>query len=254
LEEILVKGNNRIPAEKILTTAKVQIGVDKIYSFSDDKIERKILQEFAYVKQVDIEKKAPGTLIIEIVERQPVAMIPFHTDNKDVYGLIDIDSFILEIVEAYETYKNIIRLTDVLKEGEDENIFINSEDFPLLLDNSLALRLSKKLEKGAIQLTQDTLKCILKIDRLDREETLTTLNHQGVVDSSLYSEILSIKTKNANEITLKLKNGSVVFLSLNYLADGLNNFKTVFFYNKNRYYNYIDARFKGVVYCGEEIN
>ena len=70
--------------------------------------------------------------------------------------------------------------------------------------------------------------------------------------SDLSSEILSINTKDANKITLKLKNDSVVWLSSDYLEDELYNFKTVFLYHKdkNEHYDYIDARFGGVVYCG----
>ena len=263
LEKIVVKGNNRISTEKIITASGLQIGVDKIPpippfpkgdkgEFSDKEVEQNLLQKFIYIKHVDIKRKTPGTLIIEIVERKPVAIIPFHTANKNVYGLIDIEGFILEIIDASETPADMIVLTDVLKKGEEGNIFIRDQEIPLLLDDSLSSHLSEKLEKKAIQLAKDTLRCILEEARWQNGK-MATVSSPSCPLASLYSEILFINTKDANKITLKLKNGSVVWLSSDYLEEGFCNFKTVFLYqDKNKHYNYIDARFGGLVYCGEE--
>ena len=264
LEKVVVKGNNRISTEKIITASGLQIGMDKIYSLSYDEIEKNFLQKLIYIKHTDIKREAPGTLIIEIVERKPVAIMPFHTANENVYGLIDIEGFILEIIDASETTADMIILTDVLKEGEEGNIFIKDQDIPLLLDDALASHLSENLEKKALQLAKDTLRCILEeaspnwiVDcrlMIDDWKTLNT-QHSTIINpvASLYSEILSINTKDANKITLKLKDDSVVWLSSDYLEAGFGNFKTVFLSkDKNKHYNYIDARFEGLVYCGEE--
>ncbi|MBM3240277.1 FtsQ-type POTRA domain-containing protein [Candidatus Poribacteria bacterium] len=271
LEKVVVKGNNRISTEEIITASGLQIGIDKIYSLSYDEIEKNFLQKFIYIKHADIKREAPGTLIIEIVERKPVAIIPFHTANENVYGLIDIEGFILEVVDASETPADMIILTDVLKEGEEEDIFIKDQksgdfchDIPLLLDDSLSSHLSEKLESKAIQLATDTLRCILEeaspnwiVDcRLSIDDWKTSNKQQSTIINplaSLYSEILSINTKEANKITLKLKDDSVVWLSSDSLEAGFGNFKTVFLSkDKNKHYNYIDARFEGLVYCGEE--
>ena len=283
LEKVVVKGNNRISTEEIITASGLQIGMDKIYSLSYDEIEKNFLQKFIYIKHADIKREAPGTLIIEIVERKPVAIIPFHTANENVYGLIDIEGFILEIIDASETTADMIILTDVLKKGEEGNIFIKDQksgdfchDIPLLLDDALSSHLSENLEKKALQLAKDTLRCILEEARgQDGEEAkwqdgkMVGIIYPGPAFlplplsplsplpssplASLYSEILSINTKDANKITLKLKDDSVVWLSSDYLEAGFCNFKTVFLYkDKNKHYNYIDARFEGLVYCGEE--
>ena len=275
LEKIVVKGNNRIPKGTIVNASGMQIGVDKIPpipslpkvgkgGFSDDEIEKNLLRKFIYIKYIDIKRKAPGTLIIEVVERKPKAIIPFHTANRNLYGLIDIEEgFILELVDASpsssgcstETSADMIILTGVLKKGEKGNIFIKDKNLPLLLDDSLSSYLSKKLEKKAIQIAQDTLRFILRNGEPRGGGMFIDPNHRDVVTPDLYSEILSINTKDENKITLKLKNDSVVWLSSDYLEDGLCNFKTVFLYHKdkNEHYNYIDARFGGVVYCGEKV-
>ena len=266
LEEIIVKENNRIPKETIITASGLQIGVDKIPpippfpkvgkgGFSDEEMEKKLLQKFIYIKHVDIKKQVPGTLIIEIVERKPVAIIPFQTANRNVYGLMDIEGFILELVDEFETPADIIILTDVLKEKEERNIFIENKDLPLLLDDFLSSYLSKKLDQKSISIAQNTLMAILKSGECRGEMSIDS-KHIEVVTLNLYSKILSINTKNANKITLKLRDDSVVLLSLDYLEDGLCNFKNVFIYhkNKNKHCNYIDARFEGVVYCGGELN
>lgn len=273
LEKVVVKGNNRISTEEIITASGLQIGMDKIYSLSYDEIEKNFLQKFIYIKHADIKRETPGTLIIEIVERKPVAIIPFHTANENVYGLIDIEGFIVEIIDASETTADMIILTDVLKKGEEGNIFITDQksgdhDIPLLLDDALSSHLSEDLEKKAIQLAKDTLRCILEEASPDSRDAATQewqegkmaiaplLNFRGLSSfplASLYSEILSINTKDANKITLKLKDDSVVWLSSDYLEAGFGNFKTVFLSkDKNKHYNYIDARFEGLVYCGEE--
>jgi cell division septal protein FtsQ len=279
LEKVVVKGNNRISTEEIITASGLQIGMDKIYSLSYDEIEKNFLQKFIYIKHADIKREAPGTLIIEVVERKPVAIIPFHTANENVYGLIDIEGFILEIIDASETLADMIILTGVLREGEEGDIFIKDQDIPLLLDDSLSSHLSEKLENKAIQLAKDTLRCILEEASPDSRDAATREWQDGFSNSefgmrnaeltslipnseiripnsvaSLYSEILSINTKDANKITIKLKDDSVVWLSSDYLEDGFCNFKTVFLHNKdeNKHYDYIDARFEGLVYCGEE--
>jgi len=258
LEKVVVKGNNRISTEEIITASGLQIGMDKIYSLSYDEIEKNFLQKFIYIKHADIKREAPGTLIIEIVERKPVAIIPFHTANENVYGLIDIEGFIIEIIDASETPADMIILTDVLKEGEEGDIFIKDHDIPLLLDDSLSSHLSEKLENKAIQLAKDTLRCILEEakwqdGKMARWQDGKSFSLPSSPLASLYSEILSINAKDANKITLKLKDDSVVWLSSDYLEDGICNFKTVFLSkDKNKHYDYIDARFEGLVYCGEE--
>ncbi|HIE27017.1 TPA: FtsQ-type POTRA domain-containing protein [Candidatus Poribacteria bacterium] len=225
LEKIVVKGNNRVPTEKIISASGMQIGVDKISSISDEEIEKRLLKGVLYIKHVDIKTEIPSTLIIDVVEREPVAIIPFYTTNRKLYGLVDVEGFILEIVDQSNIPEDMIILTGVMKE-------FRIPKFPLFLDDSLYSYFSKRLEEKAFQIAQNTLKKIIMSD--------------------LSSEILSINTKDANKITLKLKNDSVVWLSSDYLEDELYNFKTVFLYHKdkNEHYDYIDARFGGVVYCG----
>jgi hypothetical protein len=141
------------------------------------------------------------------------------------------------------------------------------------------------LENKAIQLAKDTLRCILEEASPDSRDAaqfipltgrewqdgfsnsefgmrISELNYSSIPKSeirnpnsvaSLYSDILSINTKDANKITLKLKDDSVVWLSSDYLEYGFCNFKTVFLSkDKNKHYDYIDARFEGLVYCGEK--
>lgn len=270
LEKIVVKGNNQIPTEKIISASGIKIGADKVSSLSDEEIEKKLLNKITYIKHADVKTEAPGTLIIEIVEREPVAIIPFHTANGKLYGLIDIEGSIVEIVDQSDIYTDMIILTGVIKEGEEGTISINDESIPLFLDDSLSSYFSQKLSKKAIQIALNILRRILenrnpvnyfgeaqtkppnkmKISRVTKQRNLVNSEGQLFLTDFLSSEILSINTKDANKITLKLKNNSVVWLSSDYLADGLHNFKTVFLYHKN--YDYFDARFEGTVYCGRE--
>ena len=75
---------------------------------------------------------------------------------------------------------------------------------------------------------------------------------------SLYADIICINASNPKKISLQLQNGVVVWLSADYLVEGLRNFHTVFHEphlakqsrEVEEEYEYMDARFNNMVYWG----
>ncbi len=291
LGEISVIGNHRISAEAIISASGARIGIDNINSLSGESIERRIIQKFSYISQLQASRQMPKTLIIKVVEHVPVAAIPLETVSGTIYGLVDIDGTLLELLDSLESlnamnavnrrsgssvkrrmeakpreadgfsYPTMMQLTGVVQ-SDTKNIDISfaltklfvphagfngysvkenwSVKFPILLGTQSAAYLHEKFNPKALTLA-------VKILRNIRD-----------IIPDVYADIICINASNPKKISLQLQNGAVVWLSADYLVEGLRNFHTVFhelqLANQSREveeeYEYMDARFNNMVYWG----
>ena len=72
-EEILVEGNTRYSAEKLLEQGGLSIGQNLFRLDKFEVIEK--MEELPYVKSVTIKRKLPNTLTVKVVENEPVVWV-----------------------------------------------------------------------------------------------------------------------------------------------------------------------------------
>ncbi|HEY8361509.1 MAG TPA: FtsQ-type POTRA domain-containing protein [Tissierellaceae bacterium] len=91
IKEIDVMGNNKLSKDNIKLGSSISIG-ENIFKVSTRDGERN-LKNLAYIKDVNIKRKLPNKILIEVAERKEVAQIK----NISSYAIIDEEGFILDI-------------------------------------------------------------------------------------------------------------------------------------------------------------
>jgi cell division protein FtsQ len=89
VQEIYVSGRNRTPSDKLLGTLGIKRG-DPILGFSLVEAKQR-LQALAWVRDVSIERRLPGTVYLSIREREPIAL----WQQKGEFTLIDREGKVL---------------------------------------------------------------------------------------------------------------------------------------------------------------
>ena len=127
ISNISVTGNSKISTDEIISLSKIELEKNLFKYRNSDII--KNIQENAYIETVQVSKKIPDTIEINIQERQPEFIIKFANAN----ALIDNQGYILEIsekkqnlplIEGYETkqedlqVKNRLCVEDLHKLGD----------------------------------------------------------------------------------------------------------------------------------------
>lgn len=103
IKKINCIGNSRISSEDIIASSKINIGDNIIRISKKGAIDG--IDDLAYVKKVEIDRKFPSTLNIKIVECQVYACVPFN----DSFLYLDEEGKILETaVDKPETVVPVI--------------------------------------------------------------------------------------------------------------------------------------------------
>ena len=72
-EQIIVQGNTRYSAQELLEQGELSVGQNLFRLDKFKTIEK--MQEFPYVKDVEIDRKLPNTLVVKVIENQPVVWV-----------------------------------------------------------------------------------------------------------------------------------------------------------------------------------
>ena len=91
INEIVITGNEKIPQEEILKLSQVQKGNNVFIKTKYSIIEN--IKENTYIGEVKIKRKLPGTLYIEVKERN----ISYQIEYNENYVYVDSQGYILEI-------------------------------------------------------------------------------------------------------------------------------------------------------------
>lgn len=216
IRSVSITGLKRLSQEDVLGTLNIKIGNDSIFKASIPDIEKKLKKELSFVEDVSVSKKViRGILEINLSEREVFAALAGRTENGVRYLLIDSQGILLEKCDNAEKLKNtvmIVGIRDLTPIEPGEN----------LENESVNLALS-----------------VIEKSRLN----------------GLYSKILTINPNNPNKISIQLKNGLDLFISEESIEEGLRNISLVLKDKKHNklFYedgDYLDARFKEVVYKG----
>lgn len=98
VNKIIVEGNKVIPDEKIIELANVKVG-EKITDLNLSEIRARI-ERHKFVKYADVYTNLPDFLIVEVVEREPIAMVIYN--NKIYY--VDSDGFVIPSDEIKKVF------------------------------------------------------------------------------------------------------------------------------------------------------
>ena len=134
--EINVEGNSRISNERIESLSKISLNVNT-YQYSKKNIIENIKEE-PYIESVQVKRKLPSTIIINVEERNR----DFFISNYGSYIYIDKQGYILEIsneVEKLPEIKGFSTSTENLVPGNriSDDDLEKIEDIIMEINNSL---------------------------------------------------------------------------------------------------------------------
>lgn len=96
IQEITVNGLDKVSTDEICSAAGLKEGMN-IWKISTPEIREKVAL-IPRIAKVQVEKKLPGDISIFIEEKQPVAMIPYHSSYLELAG----DGLIIGICDEYK--------------------------------------------------------------------------------------------------------------------------------------------------------
>ncbi len=98
INKILVKGNETIPDDTILKLSGVKSG-EKLTGINLYEVRRRV-ESHRFVKQANVYTNLPDVLIIEIVERNPIAMVIF----QDKIYYLDYEGYVIPYDEVKKVF------------------------------------------------------------------------------------------------------------------------------------------------------
>lgn len=256
IKEIAVKGNSRISSEDILSAARLRVGVDSIRYIMPHILEKRIKSQSRYLERVSVQHKLAreqkaglgAWLTIEVEEREPLALVKSEIDD-DYFIVIDDQGFILEEV----------------KSGSMPACISPDEKIPVIIGvDADILENVGQSEAG----TSDTLA------HPASDLALKVLVDARSMFPELFDQISCVDARNPDDIVLYLQQkersrdlkaggsvfdawgseaGTAIRLASDGIKDGLSSILPVIMKRRaeNKKTKYMDARFFGVVYCGE---
>ena len=95
-EEIIIEGNTRYTAKELLEQGELSVGQNLFRLDKFETIEK--MQELPYVKDVEIDRKLPNTLVVKVIENQPVVWVRAPGGA----ALLNEEYRVLEVLEVPE--------------------------------------------------------------------------------------------------------------------------------------------------------
>jgi len=97
VKKIYIKGEKNLSASQVMDISEIVIG-ENILKVNLGKVEKN-LKNSPWIKEAAVERKLPSKIIINIVERKPIAFVYFLGS----YILIDDERKVLEVKEKYDS-------------------------------------------------------------------------------------------------------------------------------------------------------
>lgn len=188
VENIIISGNKKVKTEelqklvsdnintKLINITALKLTTKSILLVNSDKLNKEILEKFPLIEKIKINKNLPQTLILGVIEREPLGVYCTNAEFEQQCFLIDENGIIFEPVVVVPENITIVRQTI-----ENSQIFTGEE---VIAQNIMSM----------ISIIKKTLKDNFQIDL---EEALVT--------SPLR---LNIKTNENWQIYFSLDSGS----------------------------------------------
>ncbi len=143
INNIEVMGNNKLSRENIIVGSFIKVG-ENIFKIST-KDGEKNLSNLPYIKEVNIKRKFPKGIIIEVIERKEI----FQIKNISSLALIDEEGYILDIIDNKNENLPLVNGLNIEDTKVGENIVI-SDDMILnfeFIEEGQALGLLSKMKE-----------------------------------------------------------------------------------------------------------
>ncbi len=182
IKNIEVTGNTKLTSQEIISLSQIQLD-ENTFKIVKSKIEKNIKQN-AYIEKVDIKRKLPNTISIEIQERVPTYIISF----ANAYVYINNQGYFLEISKDKP---KLPMITGYLTKEEDihEGGRLNLDDLQRL---EAVLQIMKSAESNGVN------ELITKINISDKQDYILELTEEKKTvhigdTSNLSTKMLYIK-------------------------------------------------------------
>jgi cell division protein FtsQ len=136
LETVVIRGNKHIDTNTIVSSLNADVGTP-LFSISLDKIYHK-LKNISWVQDVTLQRKLPDMIIINILERKPIAI----WQNKQKLSLVDADGNVI----ATDKIGDFAFMLHVV--GEDAHIHASSLIEGLKLDPAISANVISAVRYG----------------------------------------------------------------------------------------------------------
>jgi len=163
ITEIKVEGNNTISAEQIISLSEIKIG-ENIYKINKNVTISKIKQN-AYIENVEIKRRIPSILEINIKERQPTYMLEYVNS----YAYINNQGYMLEISKQKIDRPILTGITTISEDINPGNRLV-AEDLEKLED---VLKIMESATSNEIE------KLITRIDISEKSNYTLYLETEG---------------------------------------------------------------------------
>ena len=192
ITEIKVEGNNRVLKEEIISLSQIIVG-ENIYKLNKNNVVNNIKQN-AYIESVDIKRKLPGILEINIKERQATYMLEYVNS----YAYINNQGYMLEITD-----QKIERPVIVGVSTSSDNIKSGNR----LVDDDL-VKLENVLKIMEAASSNEIERLITKIDISDKSNFVLYMDTEGKIVrlgdiNDISTKMLHIKTILEKEVGIE---------------------------------------------------
>ncbi len=136
LETVVIRGNKHIDTATIVSSLNADVGTP-LFSIPLDKIYHK-LKNISWVQDVTLQRKLPDTIIINIIERKPIAI----WQNKQRLTLVDAEGNVIE-TDRIGDFASLLHVV-----GEDANLYASNLIEDLRLEPTIAANIVSAVRYG----------------------------------------------------------------------------------------------------------
>ena len=159
ITEISVEGNNKVPTSTIIGLSELKKG-ENIFKFNNTVVQK--IKENTYIENVNIKRKLPGTVKIEIEERT----VKYQINLINSYVYIDKNGYLLENSAEKKDVPIIVGLS--IKENE--------------------MMSEKRLKTEDLEKLNDIIKIIDSAKAINIDKLITEINTENKENYVLYLE------------------------------------------------------------------
>ena len=159
ITEISVEGNNKVPTSTIIGLSELKKG-ENIFKFNNTVVQK--IKENTYIENVNIKRKLPGTVKIEVEERT----VKYQINLINSYVYIDKNGYLLENSAEKKDVPIIVGLS--IKENE--------------------MMSEKRLKTEDLEKLNDIIKIIDSAKAINIDKLITEINTENKENYVLYLE------------------------------------------------------------------
>lgn len=157
--EVIASSGDNVSAQEILNNANISVGTN-IFRINDSKIEEKI-ESLSYVREAEVHRKLPNTIVLSIDERKPYAIVKY----LESFAITDKYGYILEIKKE------------------------NSGDLPIIYGlDSGSYVVGQKLEGNSLTKYENCTYLLEMASKTNFEYIFKEINYNDLTNVKLYIE------------------------------------------------------------------